>query len=139
MPPVITARTPFRFSCYSQHTGTPDMPEIASTSIRHHLDRRAGAIAEAGAGNPDDLLSTEAVADWLGCSTQFLEVGRSKGFGPPYVKLSTRRVRYLRSTVLTWLASREHAAGSEYGAGASGRKPGSRVVDGRVVLPAAGV
>jgi hypothetical protein len=32
------------------------------------------------------------------------------------VRLSTRRVRYLRSAVLTWLAARTHASTSEYAA-----------------------
>src|SRR6266571_4791119 len=116
MPPVITARHPFRLPCSRNAREPSQMPEISST-VRHHLDRRASNLAEAGTGNPDDLLSTEAVADWLGCSTQFLEVGRSKGYGPKYVRLSTRRVRYLRSSVLTWLTSREHAGTAEYDTG----------------------
>ena len=86
----------------------PDRPQ------KHHLDRRAADLAEKGAGDPDDLLSTAALAVWLGCSPQFLEIARSRGFGPQWVRLSSRRVRYRRSDVLTWLVNRTHAATAEY-------------------------
>ena len=55
--------------------------------IRHHLDRRAADLAQEGAaaGEPDDLLTTTEVAEWLGLSTQWLEIGRSRGYGPKFV------------------------------------------------------
>ena len=88
---------------------------------RHHLDRRADQLAELGTrGSPDDLLTTPAVAEWLGVSTQWLEIGRSKGYGPRFVRLSTRRVRYRRSDVLDWLGTRTCASTAEYAARANG-------------------
>jgi predicted DNA-binding transcriptional regulator AlpA len=94
----------------------PAAPKAAQTATpqRHHLDRRAADIAEKGAGDPDELLSTAALANWLGCSPQFLEIARSRGFGPRWCRLSSRRVRYMRSDVLAWLADRTHAATAEY-------------------------
>jgi hypothetical protein len=110
---------------------------------RHYLDRRADQIAAALAeGDPDQLLSTRETARLLGVSVQFLEIGRNPkyNYGPPYVKLSTRHVRYSRGAIIEWVAARRHASTAEYStatrAGAAGRKPGSRVVDGRVVEPA---
>ncbi|MFZ0694685.1 MAG: hypothetical protein WAN51_11145, partial [Alphaproteobacteria bacterium] len=79
-----------------------------------HLDAHAQDIAERNNGAPDDLLSTGAVAGWLGVSTQFLEIGRHRGYGPPFVRLSVRRVRYKRADVLAWLAERTHSVTSEY-------------------------
>ena len=75
----------------------------------HHLDRHANLIVAADIGADDELLSTEAVARWLGVSTQFLEIGRHKGYGPKFKKISTRCVRYSRGDVLKWLRSRTHA------------------------------
>jgi predicted DNA-binding transcriptional regulator AlpA len=112
-------------------TGLVDKPKS------HHLDRRAADLAERGAagGNPDDLLNTTEVAEWLAVSTQFLEIGRHAGYGPRYVRISPRRVRYRRADVLAWLQTRVHSSTAAYSAGREGRKPGSRIVDGRVVPP----
>jgi len=74
--------------------------------LKHHLDRRAHELLEEGRGDPDELLTTAAVAEWLGVSTQWLETGRSKGYGPPFVRLSPSRVRYRRDRVRTWLDER---------------------------------
>ena len=91
------------------------MPDTSFVPTRHHLDRRAAELAAAAAANdPDELLTTAAVAEWLGLSTQWLEIGRSKGYGPRYVRLSTRRVRYLRAEVLAWLAERTCRSTADY-------------------------
>jgi predicted DNA-binding transcriptional regulator AlpA len=105
------------------------MPDGLAHSVgapgRHHLDRRASDLAQVGAaaGDADELLNTSAVARWLGLSTPFLEIGRSRGYGPRFVRLSTRRIRYRRSDVLAWLAERTHAATAEY-PGRRGAGPG---------------
>jgi predicted DNA-binding transcriptional regulator AlpA len=82
----------------------------------HHLDRRAAAIAAVGAtlGADDDLIDTRALAAWLGLSRQWCEIGRSKGYGPPFVKIAPSRVRYRRGDVLKWLESRTYRAVGEY-------------------------
>jgi hypothetical protein len=80
----------------------------------HHLDNRAADLILAGAGNPDDLLTTQEVAAWFRLSMQWLEIGRCKGWGPPFIKLSPRMVRYKRSVVLTYLEKRMHASTADY-------------------------
>ena len=65
-------------------------------------------LAEEGEGNSDDLLSTAELAAWLGVSVQFLQTGRSHGYGPRFVKIGRRRVRYRRGDVLDWLNERTH-------------------------------
>jgi hypothetical protein len=81
---------------------------------RHHLDRRAAEIKAATSGADDELLSTVQTASWLGCSTQWLTIGRHKGYGPPFEKLSHRMVRYRRGAVRAWLDSRTRASTAEY-------------------------
>ena len=84
-------------------------PEI--TGRKHHLDKRAGQIADAGdGGDDDDLLSTRDLALWLGVTEQWLETGRLKNYGPSFVKLSSKIVRYRRDDVLRWLKSRTQRA-----------------------------
>lgn len=53
-----------------------------------HIDKRAGDVIAASSGGADDLLDTEAVAKWIGVSTQFLEIGRSRGYGPEFMRLA---------------------------------------------------
>jgi hypothetical protein len=105
---------------------------------KHHLDKRALALIEqANAGTDDELLSTLRTAVWLDVSPQWLEIGRSRGYGPKFIKLSPKRVRYRRGDVKCWLQERAHSSTNEYADAArpQGRPPGSKVVDGRVILP----
>jgi predicted DNA-binding transcriptional regulator AlpA len=81
---------------------------------KHHLDQRADRIAGEDVGADDDLLTTRQVADWLGVSTQWVEIGRSKNYGPPFKRLTARSIRYLRDDVLKWLKTRTHASTAEY-------------------------
>jgi len=82
--------------------------------LKHHLDRRADTIIAQGDlldGSADDLLTTAQTATWLGVSTQFLEIGRSKGaYGPPHVVLAPRVIRYRRDEVNQWLRERSVAS-----------------------------
>jgi predicted DNA-binding transcriptional regulator AlpA len=82
------------------------MSEVSAIPSKHHLDRHAAELAVDGRGDPDELLPTPKTADWLGVSTEWLEIGRSKGYGPPFVRLSPSRVRYRRSDVWRWLDER---------------------------------
>ena len=84
-----------------------DDGEPTNTNIRprrFHIDRRAHLVSPEG--DADDLLSTLEVALWLNVSTQFLEIGRHRGYGPAFVKISARCVRYRRGDVRSWLQSR---------------------------------
>jgi hypothetical protein len=84
---------------------------------RHHLDSVApDLIAKGSVGDPDELLCTKRLADWLDTSTQFLEIGRHCGYGPPFLRLSPRCIRYQRSQVITWLEERAHRHTAEYAA-----------------------
>ena len=74
---------------------------------KHHLDRRiADIVLKADEFKADELLDTKTVARWLGVSPQWLEIGRGKGWGPPFVKLSKNMVRYRREDVVRWLVER---------------------------------
>ena len=84
----------------------------------HHLDRRADSIAAQIAGLPDDaLLDTPDLASWLGVSPQFLTIGRSRGYGPAFVRLSPTAVRYRASDVRVWLKERTHRRTAEFTGG----------------------
>lgn len=86
-----------------------------SAPTRHHLDKRAEEIAALEADQSDDaLLSTQSVAEWLGVSVQFLEIGRCRNYGPPFVRVSPRMIRYRRGDVVAWLRERKHASTAEY-------------------------
>ena len=53
----------------------------------HHLDLRTDSIAAQIASLPDDtLLSSADLACWVGVSIQFLTIGRSRGYGPVFVR-----------------------------------------------------
>lgn len=87
----------------------------------HHLDRRADhIIGRAPDGDADNLLSTKEVATWLGVSEQWVEIGRHRGYGPKFVKVAARRIRYRRGDVIAFLRERTHASTAEY---AHKRKP----------------
>ena len=80
-----------------------------------HLDKRAGMLlANAPEGSDDELLTSQQLANWLGTSRQWVELGRAKGYGPPFVKLAPCVVRYKRSAIVEWLSKREHKSTAEY-------------------------
>jgi hypothetical protein len=81
---------------------------------KFHLDKRAAAIA-AEPGDDDKLLTTVQCANWLSVSVQWLDIGRSEGYGPPFQKLGPHMVRYHRGAVREWLLARTYYSTSEYG------------------------
>jgi hypothetical protein len=80
---------------------------------RFHVDRRAAEVA-AQPGSDDDLLTTPELAEYLGCSTQWVEIGRSKGYGPEFERVSRKMIRYRRGKVRKWLDGRSHGSTAEY-------------------------
>jgi predicted DNA-binding transcriptional regulator AlpA len=80
----------------------------------HHLDRRAHQILAADNGADDELLTTQQVAQWFGVSEQWLEIGRSRGYGPSFVMLAARTIRYRRSDCREYLAARVYSNTAEY-------------------------
>jgi hypothetical protein len=111
--------------------------------VNMHLDRRAAILAERGtaAGNDDQWLNTQAVADWLGMSKQWVELRRKRGDGPPFFRPSPNAIIYRRGEIVRWLYQRHHHRTAEYQHEAAarsrprGRLKGSRVVDGKVMAP----
>jgi hypothetical protein len=81
------------------------------------IDRRTHRLVDVNFG-PEETRSTKEVAAWLGVSVQFLEIGRTRGYGPKFVRIPKRFVRYRAGDVLDWLNSRTHACTSEYAKGA---------------------
>jgi predicted DNA-binding transcriptional regulator AlpA len=54
----------------------------------------------------DAILSEKELAEWLATSCPTLQRQRSKGSGPPFIRLSARRVGYRKSAVEKWLDAR---------------------------------
>jgi hypothetical protein len=88
----------------NQHTDHTD---------RLWIDKRAGALA-AAPEDDDALINTSACAEWLSVSTTWLEIGRSKNYGPPFVQLSPGIVRYRKGDVRHWLAQRAFKHTQQY-------------------------
>jgi hypothetical protein len=94
------------------------MPDdrIRHNPAYHRLDRRADELIANGATDDsnDDLLDTGTVARWLGMSKIWLQLGRSKNYGPPFIALSPQRIRYRRSDVVAWLRQRTFSHNDQY-------------------------
>jgi predicted DNA-binding transcriptional regulator AlpA len=87
---------------------------LVAKAQTHHLDNNAAELIAAGAGDADDLMTTAQVAAWLGVSMIWLHIGRMRGYGPPFVRMGPRLIRYKRSDVLEWLAERAYRSTGEY-------------------------
>ena len=81
--------------------------------IRHHIDRRAGALAAHGSDD-DLLLTTCELSEWLGVSTQWLEIGRTRNYGPRFTRVSERLICYRRADVVSWLRARSYGRTADY-------------------------
>ena len=65
----------------------------------------------------DDLLTTKEAASYLGLKYGTLEIWRSKGRGPQFLKLGDSHgaaVRYERSVLAAWLAQRAFKSTSQH-------------------------
>ena len=82
---------------------------------KHHLDRRAEQLVATCDGPDDELLTPRTVCEWLGVSEQWLALGRTKGYGPLFQRMSSQVVRYKRADVREWLRSRTYQSTAEYG------------------------
>lgn len=61
-------------------------------------------------------LSIKAAAALLGVDRSFLDRRRQRGGGPPYVRMSSRKIVYMPSTLMAWLAAQERTSTSDIGA-----------------------
>lgn len=60
---------------------------------------------------PEKMVDQRIVAEYLGVEYRTLEHWRYRGIGPPYYRLSERRIRYKLSEVQHWLEAQRHALG----------------------------
>jgi len=73
----------------------------------HHIDPHANSVIGTLAdGDPNDLFTPQQVAGYLRVTISWLSVARSKGFGPPFIKVGPHMIRYRRRDILKWLQSR---------------------------------
>jgi predicted DNA-binding transcriptional regulator AlpA len=59
-----------------------------------------------------EYLNTKQAAAYLGVSRQWLEIGRTKGYGPPFIKAGDGGggiVRYMRSEIDGWMFSQQRS------------------------------
>lgn len=77
---------------------------------RLHLDRRVNQILAVNDGHDDDLLTTAELCAWFAVSEQWAEIGRVKGYGPPFERVGPRLIRYRRGKVIKWLDQRGRMA-----------------------------
>ena len=75
----------------------------------------------------DELLDQRQAAALLGLgSPRTLESWRFRGFGPKFVKLSSRLVRYRVSDLNEWVSARIVGAGVKWGEVDAGARSGPR-------------
>jgi predicted DNA-binding transcriptional regulator AlpA len=90
------------------------MPALNTSSRlspqRHHLDRRANALAAQCPGDASDLIDSRQLANWFGVSKLWVELGRTKNYGPPFVRLGPKLIRYRIGDVSRWLDARANAS-----------------------------
>lgn len=58
----------------------------------------------------EDYLNTKQAAEYLGCSPAWLEVGRARNYGPPFIRLAEGKrapIRYRQSALDASMLSRE--------------------------------
>jgi hypothetical protein len=81
-----------------------------------HIDKRIDQVLDApdSDGSDDDMLTTRAVAAWLGVSVAWLEIHRGRNDGIPFHQYTNRMVAYRRKDVLEWLKSRRRLSTAEY-------------------------
>jgi hypothetical protein len=88
-------------------------------------DSHVESLAAFAVGSPEDALTTKAAAAILNVSTQWLEKGRHEGYGPPYIRLSPKLVRYVRGQLAAWVAAQQvHTCVREYQEYQPGHSPG---------------
>jgi hypothetical protein len=61
----------------------------------------------------DEYLTTEQAGDYYGLSVRAMEARRSRGDGPPYVRLSRTCVRYRRSDLERYAKERTFLSTAE--------------------------
>ena len=81
---------------------------------RRKRPQQSGTAISSGLLGEEGALSTPAAAEYLGLSPATLETMRSRGGGPPFVKLG-RRVVYQREDLDSWVSARRRKSTSDPG------------------------
>ena len=84
--------------------------KAAQAEVERALERTLSEFLDPN----QEYLKTKQAARYLGLSTQFLEIARHKGDGPPYLKMS-KAVRYKRSDLNAWMGGFRQRHTSEGG------------------------
>ena len=61
-------------------------------------------------------MTSRDLAAFLSVSETWVEIGRLRGYGPKFTRLSPKMIRYRKADVLAWLEQRMHASTKEYAA-----------------------
>ena len=90
-----------------------DFNALVRDAVREELFKILPTLP-AAAADPDQLMTTQEVAELTSLSVGYFEIGRCKGdvILPPHYKIG-RRVMYKRGDVLAWLENRREVAGDE--------------------------
>jgi predicted DNA-binding transcriptional regulator AlpA len=80
--------------------------EVTSGRAGAWIGAEANHAVNQNAGASDELLDDRELAAWLKVSRETCQQWRTRGEGPPYVKIAARAVRYQRNQVETWLVKR---------------------------------
>lgn len=83
-----------------------DFPAAVIDALAEAVAERVMARLAPAQASPDEVLDTVHAAAYLKLSKQQLEIWRCHGDGPVFSKLS-RRVRYRKSDLDSWLAARQ--------------------------------
>lgn len=59
------------------------------------------------------LLTEDQAADLIGLTSRFLQARRHRGNGPPFVRISSRCVRYRPEDLREWIADRVKTSTAE--------------------------
>ncbi len=94
------------------HIWERDMAEIL-----HDQQKTSGTIKADRADvspNPNQLLSRDEVEQEFRLTRRWLELAALNGEGPPFVRVSSRMVRYQRATLENWIADRTRTSTSDH-------------------------
>ena len=69
--------------------------------------------------DPLALLTEADAAELLKFTRRFLQARRVRGDGPPFIRISSRAIRYRREDLLAWLEQRVRTSTSDTGLNAS--------------------
>ena len=76
----------------------------AISSVRAELARPANSNA------PDEYVDDKALAKMIGMSLETVQQWRTRGEGPPFVKVGPRCVRYRTGDVRDWMSANTRSA-----------------------------